>query len=362
MTKLLTDENVALIGYHFCAMLWGCTAIIGKMISYSSILMVWHRMTITFFIYALFPSAMKDIATMSLFHIGVFLTIGVVIATHWVLFYASVKFADSASVALACMGTTAFFSALIEPMALGVPHSLKDMTCGIVVLFGVLMIYFALPHENTGTTDFQTAILCGVVSAFAATLFTVLNKKFIKEASALAISTLEMGAGALSTMMFCVCVYGRDLQWYPHLDPAQMQFTVKSMRSGSWDLVWLLVLAIFCTNIPFLLSTHALHHLSAFTANLIVNLEPIYGIALSAAVFHEDKMLTKGFYVGASVVLAAIFVNPILNADVIVYMSKLLGGSGKNESATAREQERLDRQQLLQLEELAFDISADDKL
>lgn len=89
-------------------------------------------------------------------------------------------------------------------------------------------------------------------------------------------------------------------------------FSLATVRSGPWDLIWVLILAVFCTNLTFYLSNWSLSHVSAFTATLIWNLEPIYGIILGALIFHENKDLNILFYIGTSVIVFAIFLGPVL--------------------------------------------------
>jgi drug/metabolite transporter (DMT)-like permease len=62
------------------------------------------------------------------------------------------------------------------------------------------------------------------------------------------------------------------------------------------------------------LGTYALQQLSAFTANLTVNLEPIYGIVLGALIFHENQDLNVWFYCGAAIILGAIFTQAYLSS------------------------------------------------
>jgi len=83
--------------------------------------------------------------------------------------------------------------------------------------------------------------------------------------------------------------------------------------SNPSDLIALLILAVVCTNLTFWLGTLALRELSAFTANLTVNLEPIYGMLLGAAIFKEYETLNVYFYLGAGIILAAIIAKPLLN-------------------------------------------------
>jgi threonine/homoserine efflux transporter RhtA len=69
----------------------------------------------------------------------------------------------------------------------------------------------------------------------------------------------------------------------------------------------LLVLAFFCTLIPFVVSLGTLRYLSAFTTQLAINLEPIYAIALAVLFLGEARELTALFFLGVVVVIAAVF-------------------------------------------------------
>jgi drug/metabolite transporter (DMT)-like permease len=73
-----------------------------------------------------------------------------------------------------------------------------------------------------------------------------------------------------------------------------------------------LVLALFCTLLPFLLWLSALHHISAFTTQLTLNLEPVYAIVLAALLFGEHRELTISFYVGVVVILATLLLQPVI--------------------------------------------------
>jgi hypothetical protein len=49
-----------------------------------------------------------------------------------------------------------------------------------------------------------------------------------------------------------------------------------------------------------------LQKISAFTQNLTLNLEPVYGIALAFVVYNENKYLSKWFYYGFGLILLAV--------------------------------------------------------
>ena len=52
---------------------------------------------------------------------------------------------------------------------------------------------------------------------------------------------------------------------------------------------------------------HALRHLSAFTAQLSVNLEPIYPIVLAALLYGAKPELSGTFYAGVATILCVVF-------------------------------------------------------
>jgi drug/metabolite transporter (DMT)-like permease len=72
------------------------------------------------------------------------------------------------------------------------------------------------------------------------------------------------------------------------------------------DWVWLLIMAWFCTVLSVNLSLQALKHISAFTQNLTLNLEPVYGIGLAFIIFNENKDLSPGFYWGFGLIALAV--------------------------------------------------------
>jgi hypothetical protein len=79
------------------------------------------------------------------------------------------------------------------------------------------------------------------------------------------------------------------------------------MRTGSFDLIWVLLLSVLCTNVPQYLSITVLKEISAFTVNMACNMEPVYGLLLGALVFHENKSLNNEFYIGAVIILGTVF-------------------------------------------------------
>jgi drug/metabolite transporter (DMT)-like permease len=57
------------------------------------------------------------------------------------------------------------------------------------------------------------------------------------------------------------------------------------------------------------MNLNAMKRVSAFTANLAINLEPVYGIVLAALIFNEHDQLTPGFYIGAALILSCVLIH-----------------------------------------------------
>jgi threonine/homoserine efflux transporter RhtA len=88
---------------------------------------------------------------------------------------------------------------------------------------------------------------------------------------------------------------------------------------GRDDALLLALLAIACTLLPFALSLVALRHVSAFSAQLAVSLEPVYAIVLAIVLLGEQRELGITFYLGVGIILASVLGHALLtrarNAD-----------------------------------------------
>lgn len=79
------------------------------------------------------------------------------------------------------------------------------------------------------------------------------------------------------------------------------------------DWVYLAVLILACTVYAYTAGVRLMQRISAFTMNLTVNLEPVYGIILAIFIFNESSQLSPEFYVGAGIILLSVFIYPVIN-------------------------------------------------
>jgi drug/metabolite transporter (DMT)-like permease len=281
----------AYLELHIAVLLFGFTAILGNLIQLSAVILVWWRVFLASLFFILFTKAASQIRLMPRRTFWKFVGIGCLVTLHWLTFYGSIKLAN-ASIALICLATTSFQSSLLEPLMTRQPIKWFEVAVGVIIVPAMVFIAGNLPSNMTA------GLVMGIVSSVLVVIFSILNKKMIDEAEPLSISLLELGSSCVFLTL--------SLPIYFYFDK-----TAAFMPSPT-DWIYLLILAIFCTNIGYLLATRSLKHLSAFATNLTVNLEPIYGIVLAVLILKENKDLPFSFYVGSATILVAVLSYPFL--------------------------------------------------
>ena len=102
---------------HFLVFIAGFTAILGELVSIKAVPLVWYRMVIAGIIIFLYIKIAKINTKVPKSAILKFFMAGIIIAVHWITFFASINEAN-VSIALAMFSTGAFFASLIEPIFL----------------------------------------------------------------------------------------------------------------------------------------------------------------------------------------------------------------------------------------------------
>ena len=291
----MTDSRKAFLQIHVCVLLWGFTAILGKMISLPALPLVWWRMGLVVLALALLPRVWRGLRAMSPRLLLAYAGIGVLVSLHWLTFYGAIKLSN-ASVGATCIALATVFTALIEPWLARRRFSKRELALGIAVLPGVALVVGGVP------SSMRLGIAIGTLSALLVALFGSLNKRLVEHADPLTVTALELGAGTLAMtalaplMPYLFPAFAGDLLVLPDLH----------------DALYLLALALACTLLPFALSLVALRHMSAFAAQLAVNLEPVYAIVLAIVLLGEQHELTPWFYGGVAIILGAVLAYPLV--------------------------------------------------
>jgi drug/metabolite transporter (DMT)-like permease len=259
------------------------------MIALAALPLVWWRMVVVSVALLLVPRFWSGLSAMAPRMMAIYAGIGVLVMLHWVMFYASIKLSN-ASVAATCMALIPVFVALIEPFLVRRRFEIAELLFGLAVIPGVTLVVGGTPAEM------RSGIAIGVLSALFAALFSSLNKRHISAGDdVLTVTGMELGAGVLMLSVFAWVL------------PASIPVVVVPSAKDAWLLAFL---AMGCTLLPFALSLVALRQLSAFSAALAVNLEPIYAIALAMLLLGEQHELSGRFYFGVVIILAVVFLHP----------------------------------------------------
>lgn len=277
-----------LITLHITVFIWGFTGILGAIISIDASYLVWYRVLIAFVsLYAYFLFKKTPIRVSKETFIKLFFT-GAIVAMHWILFFQSIK-SSTVSVALVSLSSLTLFTAILEPILKKQRISKLEIFTGLLIIFGIYMIF---KFES----QYTFGIICGLLSAFFASIFSIINSKQIQNRPAAIISFYELIGAWVWVSIYLLFTEG--LKAPVSLNPS--------------DFAFLFILGTICTSVAYVSGVAVMKELSAFKVALITNLEPIYGIILAFLFFGKKEQMTNGFYVGALLILGTIFLFPYI--------------------------------------------------
>jgi len=267
---------------HAVIIILGFTGILGRLIHADAVALVWHRMWMAAVVLlglALWRRSRWPGARYAAIYLG----IGVLVALHWLSFFASVKIA-SVSIALVTFATVSAFTALIEPLVFKRRVAWYELLLGGITIVSMAMIFHTESRHLAG-------IVLGLASAFFAAWFSVLNARFTHSGSAVVMAAVEMlGGWALLSVVL--------------LASGHMNLQLVELPPTDWG--WLLILAVLCTGYAFAAMVALMRVISAFSVNLSLSLEPVYGMSMAAWLFGAEERLGLWAYAGLALLLAAI--------------------------------------------------------
>ena len=286
--------NVKLKNYlhlHFLVFIAGFTAILGELITIQAIPLVWYRMTIAGILIFIFLRYKRIKLSIPLNVKIRFFLAGVVIALHWITFFAAIN-TSNISITLAMFSTGAFFASLIEPLFYKRRIISYEIIFGLLVMIGVAMIV-----QIEG--EYFYGIILGILSAFLSSLFAVMNGKFVQNYNPLTISFYEFISGILFISIFLV---------FDH----EHGFSSSFFNITSRDFIYLLILASVCTAYAFIASVYVMKYITPFSVVLTYNLEPVYGMIMAFIIFPDKEKMPIIFYIGSSLIIFTVLLNAII--------------------------------------------------
>lgn len=289
------------IAAHFCqnlprllqlnllVILWSLTGILGDMVSLSSAPLVFWRTLLAATCFIAFAFRKKaSLSSISRRHLAFSLLAGSLLGIHWIFFFAAIA-VSNISVGLAGLAATSLFTALLKPLSHHTPPNRKEILFSLIAVAGLLIIVGA----RTKVPNAHLGIIYGLLAATLSASYSLVAERSINEG--LPGPTMMM----IQMTMACLTVF-LSIFLLP-------TFSFQFPSFEDWPI--LAFLAIACTFFAFLWYARLLQHFSAYSINLSINLEPVYGMLLASLLFHEHQSLTLLFYLGTFLIVLANFLN-----------------------------------------------------
>jgi drug/metabolite transporter (DMT)-like permease len=265
---------------------------LGQLITISAVQLVWYRVLIAFislFLYFKFNKTEIKIDKKTFFQM---VFTGGLVGAHWVLFFASIKL-STVPVALVCISSITLFTAVLEPLINKVKISKLEILAGLLIITGIILIF-------KFETRYTKGIIAGLVCAVCASLFSIINSKFVKKHEAPTIAFYELSGAFFWISLYLLFTGGFN----------------SSLILKSHDIMYLVLLGTICTSLAYVAGVSVMRELSAFKVALVTNLEPVYGILMSFIFFGDMNKMTTGFWVGAVLILSTIFLYPVAQKQI----------------------------------------------
>lgn len=286
----MKNKNVLIL--HFTVLIWGFTGIMGSLVSVSAVHLVWYRVIVaalSLFVYFILTGKSIYVTRDKMMQ---FFAVGGVVGAHWILFFHAIKI-STVSVGLVTLSSVTLFTSVLEPIINKKPISKGDVGIGLIIILG---IYFIFKFEG----QYTWGIICGLAAALCASVFSIFNARMVKQTSPTVITFYEMIGGFLWVSLFMLLIGNfNETIW------------LKGM-----DSVFVLLLGILGTAVAYVLSVSVMRELSAFTVALATNMEPIYGVLLAILIFGQQETMSLGFYMGAVIILGAVFLYPYVKVKI----------------------------------------------
>lgn len=208
-----------------------------------------------------------------------FIATGVLLAVHWLSFFASVQLAGVA-VATLTFATFPLFTVLIEAFHRQRQPRAAEIGASFAIILAVGLLFKS--HDANGNF---AGTASGLASAISYAWFWHASKYLSNALQPLSVSLFQNAAAALA------------------LAPFLPLATPPSSQSADW--LWLGLLGVVNTALMLQLYLYALRRISRSVCSGFVALEPVYAILLAALFFQEPITIWAGL--SAALIIGASF-------------------------------------------------------
>lgn len=271
-------RGAALVALHASVALFGFAGLFGKWLDLAPVAIVLGRTAVAALALGALPRSLRPRAAFD----ARLIANGIVLAVHWVSFFAAI---EVATVAVGLLGYASFpvFTIVLERVALGRRLGPREGVTALLVTTGLLL----LVPEFSIESSVVRGLGWGLLSGFSFALLAVMNRGWSLTRAATDIAFWQNLYAALALLPFAV--------------PSVIGHGGLDAR----EIALLALLGLICTALAHTLFIAALATVSAHTASVVAALEPVYGIAF-AFMFLGEPPESRTLLGGTLIVIAAI--------------------------------------------------------
>jgi len=165
-----------------------------------------------------------------------------------------------------------------------------EVFLGLLVIVALGIIFSVQQAQGLG-------LLMGIGAGFFGALFSVINGNYTHTHDPKLITAYEMAAaGVMTGLVWAYGLFGDGAGYIPL----------------EWDWLWIGILAVVCTVYAYTETIHLYKVFSVFSINLVITLEPVYGIILAVFIFGQKEVMSPGFYWGTGLLVLTVMIQPFL--------------------------------------------------
>ncbi|MBI2079154.1 EamA family transporter [Candidatus Micrarchaeota archaeon] len=276
----MDEKTKSLIGLQISAICLSLVGVVSKLISQSSVIMVFVRSVFAAISLFLFLKVNKEKVLLQTRkdYLGLFLS-GLLFALHIFFFFESVK-ASSVFIALAAIFTYPLMLAFLEPYFFHCRLSKSSILLALLAFLGVLIMVPEFELSNRTTQG----VIYGVIAAGIFSINVIINKSYFKKYS----ETLVISYQNLTAALLLLPI-----------------FLIEQPIISTNDLSWLFFMGVILNLGGYILFYKSLRHVKAQTAGIISSVEPVYGLISAFLILGEVPVL-KTILGGLLIVIASL--------------------------------------------------------
>jgi drug/metabolite transporter (DMT)-like permease len=259
-------------------------------IAFKSITPFWSlsvRFTIAFIVFMLFFGR-RIIGSLKSVEPKVYLPAGICMATAYITCNLALSWTSATNVGF-LMSLPVIFAPILALLIYKVKYRLIHIPVQIVVIIGLYLLCFDGEKLVFGKGEI-TALITAISIAGA----LVFGEESLKQLDAVALSAVQAGITALISLPCALIIENTEI--------------LVHVTIPAWLVV--LYLAIFCTNIAYMLQNSALKYISASTVSMLQCTQPILTAIISYLLLRE-KLSTLGI-IGAAIIIVCIIAENII--------------------------------------------------